>query len=746
MKTMEEFYEKGIINAVMNETFICLIPKKSDSLKVTDFRPISLVTGLYKIIAKPLASRLKEVLAATVSPNQGAFVKDRQILDAVLIANEVVEEVRQKKEEGLVLKIDFEKAYDHVEWRFLDEVLQRKGFGNRWRKWMQGCLSSANFSVLINGRPRGKFQASRGLRQGDPLSPFLFTLVVDVLSRLMEKAQENDLIKGLCIGQEKVEISHLQFADDTIFFLTEDEEVWNNLLQVLNLFCSVSGLKINKAKCFLAGINSESEKLNRMAVSWGCEVGCWPIKYLGLPLGGRPRAIKFWDPVVETMEKRLQSWKKAFLSRGGRLTLIQSVLGSLPIYYMSLFKIPCGVRGRLEKLMKGFLWEGVEEGKKTHLVKWELVTQNKEEGGLGVGNLRNQNEALLAKWLWRFPMESHSLWHKVIRSKYGLQVNGWNALPPRRVSSRSPWKDISSGSHQFLRHCKFEVGNGERVRFWEDGWLAGGPLKEQFPRLFLLSRKHNHNISSFVEVSSNSLSWNFDFRRNLNEMEIEEVARLLQKVEEVRLSLSKMDNRRWNLEASGLFTCKSYRSLLSNNGIVHYYPPYSQIWKSKAPPKVKILVWLVANGNLNTCDRIQRRNPFMCLSPHWCSLCKAKEESVNHIFLHCSYSIQLWWKLFQEVKVSWVIPKGCFELLSTNFKALGKGKKSKALWGCLVSAIFWNIWLERNKRIFEDYTGVGAEVLWGRVKYWAAFWASVTKEFNNCSLSQILWDLLAAVK
>ncbi|KAM2902960.1 hypothetical protein COP2_002826 [Malus domestica] len=230
MKIMEEFYDIGIINAVTNETFICLIPKKLDSLKVTDYRPISLVTGLYKIMAKTLASRLKEVLGSTISPNQGAFVKDRQILDAVLIANEVVEEVRQKKEDGLVLKIDFEKAYDHVEWRFLDEVLQRKSFGNKWRKWMQGCLSSANFSVLINRRPRGKFQASRGLRQG---------------------------------------------------------------------------LKINKAKCYLAGINSDCEKLNRLADFWGCEVGSWPIKYLGLPLGGRPRALKFWDPMVEKMEKRL---------------------------------------------------------------------------------------------------------------------------------------------------------------------------------------------------------------------------------------------------------------------------------------------------------------------------------------------------------------------------------------------------------------------------------------------------------
>ncbi|TQD83705.1 hypothetical protein C1H46_030735 [Malus baccata] len=129
----------------------------------------------------------------------------------------------------------------------------------------------------------------------------------------MEKAQENHLIKGLCIGQERVEISHLQFADDTIFFLAEDEEVWNNLLEVLNLFCTILGLKINKAKCSLAGINSDCEKLIRMADYWGCEVGSWPIKYLGLPLGDRPRALMFWDPAVEKMEKKTSKLEEGLL-------------------------------------------------------------------------------------------------------------------------------------------------------------------------------------------------------------------------------------------------------------------------------------------------------------------------------------------------------------------------------------------------------------------------------------------------
>lgn len=120
----------------------------------------------------------------------------------------------------------------------VDEVLDRKGFGGRWRRWIRGCLQSVNFSIMINGRPRGKFSATRGVRQGDPLSPFLFTLVIDVLSRLMEKAQEHNLIHGMYTGRDRVEVSHLQFADDTIFLIGDKEEYWFNLLEVLDIFLS----------------------------------------------------------------------------------------------------------------------------------------------------------------------------------------------------------------------------------------------------------------------------------------------------------------------------------------------------------------------------------------------------------------------------------------------------------------------------------------------------------------------------
>ena len=163
-----------------------------------------MVSLLYKFLAKVLSLRLKEVLGETIDSSQGAFVQRSQILDLFSNANEVIEEYMLKKKEGIVFKVDFEKEYDHISWEFLDFVLETKGFGFKRRMWIKGCLSSANFSVIINGKPKGHFGASRGVRQGDPSSPSLFILVADVLSRLMKRACDRDLLKGFEMGCDKV--------------------------------------------------------------------------------------------------------------------------------------------------------------------------------------------------------------------------------------------------------------------------------------------------------------------------------------------------------------------------------------------------------------------------------------------------------------------------------------------------------------------------------------------------------------
>lgn len=184
-------------------------------------------------------------------------------------------------------------------------MLDKNGFGKRRRRWIRGCLSSSNFSIMVNGRPRGNFNASRGIRQGDPSSPFLFVLVADVLNRLVERARGVDLIKGFEIGREKICLSHLQFADDTIFFLSKEECNIRNFIGMLDMFGVASGPKINIAKSTLVGINVSEEELLSLASVAGCEVGLWPLSYLGMPLGDNPNRVAFWNPVIEKITKRL---------------------------------------------------------------------------------------------------------------------------------------------------------------------------------------------------------------------------------------------------------------------------------------------------------------------------------------------------------------------------------------------------------------------------------------------------------
>ena len=166
-------------------------------------------------------------------------------MDVVLITNEIVDEKRRSGEEGVVFKIDFEKAYNHVSWDFLDHMLEKKGISPRWRKWMRGCLSTVSFVVLVNGNTKGWVKASRGLRQGDPLSHFLFTLVADILSRMLLRVEERNSLEGFRVGRNSIRVSHLQFADDTIFFSNTSEEELQTLKSLLLVFGHISRLKIN---------------------------------------------------------------------------------------------------------------------------------------------------------------------------------------------------------------------------------------------------------------------------------------------------------------------------------------------------------------------------------------------------------------------------------------------------------------------------------------------------------------------
>ncbi|RVW26085.1 LINE-1 reverse transcriptase-like [Vitis vinifera] len=251
MEMFKEFHEHNSFVRSLNNTFLVLIPKKSGAEDLGDFRPISLLGGLYKLLAKVLANRLKKVIGKVVSIAQNAFLMGRQILDASLIANEVIDSWQKRKEKGLICKLDIEKAYDNINWNFLMKVLQKMGFGTKWVGWMWSCVSSAKFSILVNGVPAGFFPSTRGLHQGDPLSPYLFVMGMEILDVLIRRAVEGGYLLGCNIrggSKTSLNISHLFFADDTIVFCEANKEQVSHLSWILFWLEAASGLRINPAK------------------------------------------------------------------------------------------------------------------------------------------------------------------------------------------------------------------------------------------------------------------------------------------------------------------------------------------------------------------------------------------------------------------------------------------------------------------------------------------------------------------
>ena len=289
--------------------------------------------------------------------------------------------------------MDYEKAYDSVSRSFLFYMLKRTGFSPQWVKWIEGCVKSASISVLVNESPTSKFLPQRSLRQGDPLAPFLFNIVTKGLNGLMRMALEENLYKGYLVGANNVPISILQYADDTIFFgeaCMENVEAINVMLRSFEL---VSGLKINFAKSSFGAFRVTDQWKQLAANYLNCSLMAFPFVYLGIPIGANPRRGRMWDSIIHKCERKLSKWKQRYISFGGRVTLIQSVLTSITIYLFSFFRVPQSVAAKLVKIQRRFLWGGGHDQNKIAWISWEKVCLPKERGGLGIKDVNAFNIA-----------------------------------------------------------------------------------------------------------------------------------------------------------------------------------------------------------------------------------------------------------------------------------------------------------------------------------------------------------------
>ncbi|GJX33632.1 RNA-directed DNA polymerase, eukaryota [Tanacetum coccineum] len=335
---------------------------------VNDYRPISLIGSLYKVVTKILANRLSLVIHVLISDVQTAFLPNRQILDGPFIINELLSWCKHKKQQAMVFKVDFAKACDSIRWEFLEDVLTAFGFGSKWCSWIRGFLHSGMASVLLNG--------------------------------------EWSLIN------------------------------LSGITNILHCFSILSGLFDHTLK-------------RVSAWSWGVMVG------------GICATSQAWEDTIGKLKARLSNWKLKTLSVGGRLTLLKSVLGSTPIYNLSIYKAPKSVLHSMESLRRNFFNGSQCNERKITWIKWTTTLASKKNGGLGISSLYALNRALLFKWVWRFISRDNSLWRRLILSMHGSK------LPSPSPFWYSTWLSIIREIHllkdrgvDLVSHCRIHLGNG----------------------------------------------------------------------------------------------------------------------------------------------------------------------------------------------------------------------------------------------------------------------------------------------
>ncbi|XP_057774901.1 uncharacterized protein LOC130993882 [Salvia miltiorrhiza] len=468
----------------------------------------------WHVVKEDILQVLKDFHANGKIPKGGRF-----ILDGAVILNEVVVESKKKRRSRIFFKIDFAKAFDSVQWDFLDTLLDRMNFDGIWRKWIQGCLQSATASVLVNGSSTGDFKMERGLRQGDPMSPFLFLIVAEGLNALVERAVERQLLFPVKIGKDEVPITHLQYADDTIFILEADERNVESLISLLLLFHFVSGLAVNFAKSSLmtVGVNVLVERT--WASFLHCKIGYFPCLYLGTKIGGRSNGVSEWKFLVDKVSNKIASWRKRPLSLAGRITLVKAVLQSIPVYQLAYAFIPKTVLKNLNSLFSRFLWGGDSQSRRITWFKWSSLCSNKKTGGLG------------------FLVDGGALWARVIKSIYGELV--WGEEGDCSMVGRSGqlgwWaKIVEKGGGRddrwFIDHLQHSLGDGMNTMFWEDVWAVNKPLKFSFPRLYNLCSNKKALVGESGFWEGEEWVWSVNWRRDLRERENGQVEELLRLV------------------------------------------------------------------------------------------------------------------------------------------------------------------------------------------------------------------------
>ncbi|GJS48870.1 RNA-directed DNA polymerase, eukaryota, reverse transcriptase zinc-binding domain protein [Tanacetum coccineum] len=425
---VKEFFYSSKLLGEFNANLISLVPKLQTPLKITDYRPIACCNVVYKCISKVITNRLKEGLGSIVDSNQSAFIPGRQISDNIFLAQEFMHGYGRKGgAQRCAFKVDIEKAYDTVNWDFLKIAFYRD---------------------------LGK----RGLRQGDPMSPYLFTIVMEVLNLMIKR-------------QIRLDSRFSNVPDDV------KEDI-------------------------------------RLAMPF--REGELPVRYLGVPLTSKMLSIADCKVLVEKVKKRIFDWRNKSLSFAGKLQLVASVLSSLHVYWASMFMLPVSICDSIDKLFKNFIWGKSESSSGIASVSWKDVCRPKNQGGLGLKSLRVMNCALMVKHLWYIASRKESLWVKWL-NVYKLKGE---CLWDMKVRDSFSWnlKQILKLRDSVRKFIGYKIGNGIDCFVWYDRWHSNGPLCRLISNHIISSCGFDLNAKVADLICGNNWIWPIEWSELFSEV------------------------------------------------------------------------------------------------------------------------------------------------------------------------------------------------------------------------------------
>jgi len=534
----------------------------------------------------------------------------------------------------MAVNLDMEKAFDKMEWNFLLVILQKLGFHEKWIHWIRLRITTSSFSILLNGSPFGLFSPSRGLRQGDPLSPFLFIIGTEVISRLFYCS-----LHGFKIARSCAPLSHLLFANDLVIFTTATVSEASIIQTCLDKYCIWSGQTVNVTKSnILFSKNTAPTLISAIQTILPYASTPATARHLGLPmLFGKSKTAAFSD-ILDKVQRKIEGWHSKTLSQAGKTVLVKVVASTIPSYVMSTFLLPDGLCHQLDWAFKKIWWGFPKDKSRNFSLKsWKSLYFPKDQGVLGFRLMKDVNFSLISKLGWKLLSYHDCLWVSLFRQKY---IKYGNILSAPLSSGSWIWNGIRSTVSFLSSGVCFIPHFNSQLSIWYSPWIPS--LLNFLPEPCLSSFSSSYHLVIVDLIHSSSLTW----RQNL--LQFLFTPSTVSEIMRIRLQpLS--DSILWTPSTTSIFFPQNQLTTISLL-LFLLSPPLSKVcwialWKLNLNHRLKLFLWKMVRNIIPTKVRISFSIPHS-ICDTTCSLCSYPVDSLYHLFFTCPITRIVWRQSF----------------------------------------------------------------------------------------------------